>query len=42
MLWIELVEKAIPAVTSSTASGQGLDYVAAFISACAGRVSYSS
>ncbi|QRV88206.1 glycoside hydrolase family 128 protein [Ceratobasidium sp. AG-Ba] len=32
-----VTEKAIPAVTSSQNSGQGLDWVAAFISACGGR-----
>jgi hypothetical protein len=30
----------MPSVTSSATAGQGLDWVAAFISACAGRVSY--
>ncbi|KAG8735885.1 hypothetical protein FRC10_010035 [Ceratobasidium sp. 414] len=31
------IKKAIPAVTSSQTAGQGLDWAAAFISACAGR-----
>ncbi|KAG8795980.1 hypothetical protein FRC12_007326 [Ceratobasidium sp. 428] len=31
------IKKAIPAVTSSQNAGQGLDWAAAFISACAGR-----
>lgn len=33
-------EKAIPSVSSSGAAGQGLDWAAAFISACGGRVSF--
>ncbi|CAE6418070.1 unnamed protein product [Rhizoctonia solani] len=31
------IRKAIPSVTSSTTPGQGLDWVAAFISSCGGR-----
>ncbi|KAJ1309306.1 hypothetical protein OPQ81_004968 [Rhizoctonia solani] len=31
------IKKAIPSVTSSTTPGQGLDWAAAFISACGGR-----
>lgn len=31
------IKKAIPAVSSSATAGQGLDWAAAFISACAGR-----
>ncbi|KAG8686821.1 hypothetical protein FRC08_012311 [Ceratobasidium sp. 394] len=31
------IKKAIPSVTSSQTAGQGLDWAAAFISACAGR-----
>ncbi|KAG9074765.1 hypothetical protein FRC06_010479 [Ceratobasidium sp. 370] len=32
------IKKAIPSVTSSQTAGQGLDWAAAFISACAGRL----
>ncbi|KAF8205540.1 hypothetical protein K438DRAFT_1756915 [Mycena galopus ATCC 62051] len=34
------IKKALPAVTSSTSSGQGLDWVAQMISACGGQCFY--
>ncbi|KAJ7617901.1 hypothetical protein FB45DRAFT_840713 [Roridomyces roridus] len=34
------IKKALPAVTSSTNAGQGLDWVAQFISACGGQCFY--
>ncbi|KAG9081201.1 hypothetical protein FRC06_005728 [Ceratobasidium sp. 370] len=35
------LKKAAPAVTSSKGPGQGLDWLAQFISACAGNASFS-
>ncbi|KAK7442068.1 hypothetical protein VKT23_016344 [Stygiomarasmius scandens] len=37
--WINplAIKKALPAITSSTSSGQGLDWLAQMVSACAGR-----
>ena len=33
------VKKAFPAITSSTSSGQGLDWLAKFFAACDGKCS---